>query len=279
MKNRAKQRSKGFEGEENMKRRIILTGLLTLALLTPVSDAKAQGWPTFDVAKLASLITNLIGRFQPIPQVLSRVNQVKTAMSQIKAVGQTAMAGNLKALGKAASEGLHQDAFTNGRAKNFLEKAAEGVNGATDATKQAKSALFSLNKNKTPTTEDFTVTNNLRKKMSNEVSSEVLSTSLYLVMNAPQQSIERFKKADDALAKAETIQDSINANTMMIMVGNYERLNQIVLSLVTLKQKAIGALNAMPTFGFVKPEMIKDLKMGDSVYTEQEKDEADVNFD
>ena len=262
-----------------MKRRIFLTGLLTLALLTPVSDAKAQGWPTFDVAKLASLITNLIGRFQPIPQVLSRVNQVKTAMSQIKAVGQTAMAGNLKALGKAASEGLQQDAFTNGRAKNFLEKAAEGVNGATDATKQAKSALFSLNKNKTPTTEDFTVTNNLRKKMSNEVSSEVLSTSLYLVMNAPQQSIERFKKADDALAKAETIQDSINANTMMIMVGNYERLNQIVLSLVTLKQKAIGALNAMPTFGFVKPEMIKDLKMGDSVYTEQEKDEADVNFD
>lgn len=279
MKNRAKQRSKGFEGEENMKRRIFLTGLLTLALLTPVSDAKAQGWPTFDVAKLASLITNLIGRFQPIPQVLSRVNQVKTAMSQIKAVGQTAMAGNLKALGKAASEGLQQDAFTNGRAKNFLEKAAEGVNGATDATKQAKSALFSLNKNKTPTTEDFTVINNLRKKMSNEVSSEVLSTSLYLVMNAPQQSIERFKKADDALAKAETIQDSINANTMMIMVGNYERLNQIVLSLVTLKQKAIGALNAMPTFGFVKPEMIKDLKMGDSVYTEQEKDEADVNFD
>ena len=279
MKNRAKQRSKGFEGEENMKRRIFLTGLLTLALLTPVSDAKAQGWPTFDVAKLASLITNLIGRFQPIPQVLSRVNQVKTAMSQIKAVGQTAMAGNLKALGKAASEGLQQDAFTNGRAKNFLEKAAEGVNGATDATKQAKSALFSLNKNKTPTTEDFTVTNNLRKKMSNEVSSEVLSTSLYLVMNAPQQSIERFKKADDALAKAETIQDSINANTMMIMVGNYERLNQIVLSLVTLKQKAIGALNAMPTFGFAKPEMIKDLKMGDSVYTEQEKDEADVNFD
>ncbi|MBR4126741.1 MAG: hypothetical protein IKR09_04105 [Alphaproteobacteria bacterium] len=262
-----------------MKRRIFLTGLLTLALLTPVSDAKAQGWPTFDVAKLASLITNLIGRFQPIPQVLSRVSQVKTAMSQIKAVGQAVTAGNLKSLGKAASEGLRQDAFTNGRAKNFLEKAATGVNGATDAAKKAKSALFSLNKNKTPTIEDFTVTNNLRKNMSNEVSSEVLSTSLYLAFNAPQQSIERFKKADEALAKAETIQDSVNANTMMIMVGNYERLNQIMLSLLALKQKTMYALNAMPTTGFAKPEAIKDLKMGDSVYTEQEKDEADVNFD
>ena len=260
-----------------MKRRMFLTGLLTLALLFSASDAKAQGWPTFDVAKLASLITNLIGRFQPIPQVLSRVNQVKTAMSQIKAVGQTAMAGNLKSLGKAASEGLRQDAFTNGRSKNFLEKAAEGVNGATDAAKKAKSALFS--KNKAPTTEDFTVTNNLRKEMSKAVSSEVLSTSLYLAMNAPQQSVERFKKADEALAKAETIQDGINANTMMIMVGNYERLNQITLSLAVLKQKAMYTLNAMPTTGFTKPEMIEGLKMGDAVYTEQKKDEADVNFD
>lgn len=262
-----------------MKKRILLTGLMTLALLTPISEAKAQGWPTFDVAKLASLITNLIGRFQPIPQVLSRVNQVKTTMSQIKAVGQTAMAGDLKALGKTASKGLQQDSFINGRAKNFLEEAAGGVNGATDAAKQAKSVLFSLKKGKVPTTEEFTAINNIRKKMKDEASSEFLSASLYMAMNAQRQSQERFKKAEEALAKAETIQDNVNANTMMIMAGNFERLNQIALSLVTLKQKTIGSLNAMPTFGFVKPEMIKNLKMGASVFTEQEKDEADVNFD
>ena len=55
-----------------MKKQILLTGMLTISLLIPVSEAKAQGWPTFDVAKLASLITNLVGRFQPIPQVLIR---------------------------------------------------------------------------------------------------------------------------------------------------------------------------------------------------------------
>ena len=98
-----------------MKKQILLTGMLTISLLIPVSEAKAQGWPTFDVAKLASLITNLVGRFQPIPQVLSRVNQVKTTMSQIQAVGQAAMSGDLKSIGQAASGALKSGACTGGK--------------------------------------------------------------------------------------------------------------------------------------------------------------------
>lgn len=262
-----------------MKKRMFLTGMLAVVLLTSASPAKAQGWPTFDVAKLASLITNLIGRFQPIPQVLSRVSQVKTTMSQLKAVGQATMSADLKSIGKAAAAGIQKNAFSNGRKPSPIEEAANGSNGATASSEKIKSTLFFLDRDKELTMDDITKINQARKEYKRSVSAEVLSTAMYMAINAPKQSAERFQKATEAMQNAGTLQDSINANTMMIMAGNFERLNQIVIDLAKMKQKTADRMDAIPTAGFVKPKPVKGLKMGEAEYTEQEKDEADVNFE
>ena len=262
-----------------MKKQIFLTGMLTLALLVPAPEAKAQGYPTFDVAKLASLITNLIGRFQPVPQILSRVNQVKSTMAQVKAVGQAALSGDLKALGQAAAAGLLKDAFTKGRSKNSIEQAATGSNGATDASKEVKGSLFILDTKKAPSVDEIRAVNEARQEYKASVNSEALSKGLFLTKSAPEQAAERLKKASEAMENAGTIQDSINANTMMLMVGNFGRLNQLSLDMVRLKQKTVKRINDIPSAGFTKPKPVKNLKMGDGEYTEQEKDEADVNFE
>ena len=61
-----------------MKKHVLLTSVLTVSLLMPIGEAKA-GWPTFDVAKLSSLITNLVARYQPIQPALIHINQLKTS--------------------------------------------------------------------------------------------------------------------------------------------------------------------------------------------------------
>ena len=80
------------------------------------------------------------------------------------------------------------------------------------------------------------------------------------------------------MKNAGTIHDSVNANTMMIMAGNYERLSQISLELVRIKQEMVDKMVAMPVAGYSKPQPVKDLKMGDAVFSEEEKDEIDVDF-
>ena len=274
-----------------MKKQIFLTGMLTLALLMSSSPAKAQGWPTFDVAKLASLISNLIGRFQPIPQVLSRVNQVKSTMAQVQAAGKAAMAGGLKDIGKKAAAGLQSDAFNGGRKQSALEKRASGANGATGSSQVVKSTLFASNTKGNLTIDERNAIEKARKEYKQNVKSEVLSKSFYMAMNGPAQSAERFEKATEVMQNAETIQDSINANTMMIMAGNFERMNRIVIDLSKLKQKTVDRLDSLPVAGYTKPKKAGTkaqaendpdryfhVEMGESEYVEQEKDEADVDF-
>jgi len=263
--------------------------MLTLALLTPAAPAKAQGWPTFDVAKLASLISNLIGRFQPIPQVLSRVSQVKSTMAQVQAAGKAAMADGLKSIGQKASAGLQSDSFTGGRKKSALEEKAAGENGAAGLSQAVKSMLFAppakkrLCTNESDknclTMEERNAIIQARTEYKKNVQNEVLSKSFYMAMNAPAQSAERFAKATEVMQNAETIQDSINANTMMIMAGNFERMNRIVIDLSKLKRKTIERLNGIPVVGYVKPRPVTSLQIGESEYTEQVKDEPDVNFE
>lgn len=260
-----------------MKKQILLTGMLTVSLLIPVSEAKAQGWPTFDVAKLASLITNLVGRFQPIPQVLSRVNQVKTTMSQIQAVGQAAMSGDLKSIGQAAAGALQSDAFTGGK-KSKISDAAEGANGASDASKKIKETMFAANKDEISMEERQEIGED-RKEFRKAANAETLATSFYMAVNSAQQSEERFKKADEAMKNAETIQDSVNANTMMIMNGNYERLNQIAIRLADLKKQTAEYVNSLPVSGYKKPDPAKNMKLGQGEYSVKEKDEIDVDFE
>lgn len=261
-----------------MKKQKILTGMLFVALLMPVSEAKAQGWPTFDVAKLASLITNLIGRFQPVPQVLSRVNQVKSTISQIQAVGQAVVSGDLKSLGKAAMAGLQTSSFSKGFSVSSIESAAKGSNGASDSSKAIKDSFFSLKSDKVGDVEVFKEQQKVRKEYRKKVLSEMLSKAIYLSTNAATLSQERFEKADKAMKNAETIQDSINANTMMIMAGNYERLNLISLELAKTKKNLVGVLFGMPVSGYIKPTPVKNIKMGDVKYSDEEKDEIDVDL-
>ena len=260
-----------------MKKQIILTSVLTLSLLMPVTEARAQGWPTFDVAKLASLITNLVGRFQPIPQVLSRVNQVKTTMSQIQAVGQAAMSGDLKSIGQAAAGALQSGAFTGGK-KSDVSNAAEGANGASDASKKIKETMFSA-KNKETSMDAIREISAARKEFKKAADAEALATSFYMAVNSAAQSEERFKKADEAMKNAETLQDSLNANTMMIMNGNYERLNQIALQLASLKRRTAEYVLTLPASGYTKPEPAKNMKLGEGEYSVEEKDEIDVDFE
>ena len=260
-----------------MKKKIILTGMLTFALFAPVSEAQAQGWPNFDVAKLASLITNLVGRFQPVPQVLSRVNQVKSTIAQVQAVGQAAVSGDLKSIGIDAAKGLAQDAFKKGAASP-VESAAKGSNGSSDASGKVKETMFSMNKGGKLSMDERQAIAKSRVEYQKSVAAEVLAKSFYIATNGPEQSAKRFEKADNAMKNAGTIHDSVNANTMMIMAGNYERLSQISLELVRIKQEMVDKMVAMPVAGYSKPQPVKDLKMGDAVFSEEEKDEIDVDF-
>ena len=260
-----------------MKKKVFLTGVLMVSFLMPMSEAKAQGWPTFDVAKLASLITNLVGRFQPIPQVLSRVNQVKTTMSQIQAVGQAVVSGDLKAIGQAAAGALQSGAFTGGK-KSPVSDAAEGANGAKDASNKIQDTMFAP-KNQEITMDERREAAKAREEYKKAANSEALATAMYMVFNAPAQSEERFKKADEAMKSAETLQDAVNANTMMIMNGNYEQMNQIALKIATLKNQAASLISTFPIGNYEKPKPIKNLKLGEGEYSVKEKDEIDVDFE
>lgn len=118
-----------------------------------------------------------------------------------------------------------------------------------------------------------------RQEFQDAANAETLATSFYMVVNSAQQSEERFKKADEAMKNAETIQDSVNANTMMIMNGNYERLNQIAIQLANLKKQTAEHVVSLPVNGYTKPEPAKNMKLGQGEYSVQEKDEIDVDFE
>mgnify|MGYP007082501557 FL=1 len=119
-----------------------------------------------------------------------------------------------------------------------------------------------------------------RKEFKKSATAEALGTSLYMAINSAQQSEERFKKADEAMKNAETLQDSVNANTMMIMNGNYERLNQIALKLAELQKATSTLISSTPSSGFKKPEPVKGLKLrSGEEFSVEEKDEIDVDFE
>lgn len=260
-----------------MKKRIFSTGFLIFALLAPASGAYAQGYPTFDVAKLAGLITNLVGRFQPIPQVLSRVNQVKSTISQIQAVGTAVVSGDLKSLGKMAAGALKSDAFSNGRPKSDVASAAEGDDGAKKASQKVKDTLFSLKENVEMTMDDVDRLSKARDQYVKDINEEARARVMFILMNATEQAKKRFEKAEEALSNAESIQDSINANTMTIMAGNFERLNQIALALSSLRMNTASHIYATPLGGYRKPDPYK-LELGDVKYTAEEKGGPDVDL-
>ena len=171
---------------------------------------------------------------------------------------------------------MQSGAFTGGK-KTDIVKAAEGK--AEDAVKKIKEKMFFLN-DQAPSMEESREIDQARKEFKKSATAEALGTSLYMAINSAQQSEERFKKADEAMKNAETLQDSVNANTMMIMNGNYERLNQIALKLAELQKATSTLISSTPSSGFKKPEPVKGLKLrSGEEFSVEEKDEIDVDFE
>ncbi|MBO4520017.1 MAG: hypothetical protein J5787_02305 [Alphaproteobacteria bacterium] len=260
-----------------MQKKIFLIGLLSLTLLTPTSAAYAQGYPTFDVAKLAMMITNLVARFQPVPQVLSRVNQVKKTISQVKAVSSAVTSGDLKSLGQTVGKSLKDKAFSNGRPKSAFARAAEGDNGAQEAADMVKDKLFVRNNNGQVSESDLEKVQKAREEYTKNNVHEASAEVLYHAMNAPGQSKERFDKAKEALQNAGTIQDAMNAYTMAIMAGNFERITQISMETTSLKSLASQGINMVPKGGLKKPEPFVE-EMGGATYHVEDKGGPNVDL-
>ena len=265
-----------------MKKQLFLIGILAFSMMFPAVGAQAEedgGWPTFDVAKLASLVTNLVARSRVVPQTVTRVNQVKSMIGQIQGTNQAAIARDLKEMTQEVKEGVRQEAYSSKKEKSPITEAAKGINGAKDASKKVKEILFVSSKVKKPTDEEMKKVNDLRQRLKNEIAYETLARSLYVSVTGPKNIQKYFQKADQATLQAQTLQDNINANTMMFMVGNFGRLNQISLDLAVLRNSMYSQLMKTPVTGYSKPVPIKGLQMGKSEYNEQEKDEVDVNFE
>ena len=266
-----------------MKKQLLLLGLIAFSLLTPVSQARAEeeekSWPVFDVAKLASLVTNLVARYQVAPQTVERISQVNTMVENIKGVNQASVARDLKEMIQEVNKGVSQESYAFGsKAKDDITEAAAGANGAKDAAKKVKDVLFLSTDDGEPSEADRRRIVNVRKQYKKNLEYETVARSLYVAISGPMNMEEYFNKADKALREAETLQDSINANTMMVMVGNFGRINQISLSLADMRYKMFATISQLSLTGYMKPCPIKDLQMAKSVYNEQEKDEINVNF-
>ena len=65
---------------------------------------------------------------------------------------------------------------------------------------------------------------------------------------------------------------------MMVLVGNFEHIKKISLTLARVKNGAFNLLVDMPEMGYTKPAT-QSVTMGESEYIEEEKDEIDVNFE
>ena len=119
----------------------------------PIGEAKA-GWPTFDVAKLSSLITNLVARYQPIQPALIHINQLKTSAEQVQSFAKAVVSGDINAIGKQAQTAFKAGAFLVGDTMHYMD-VAKGSNGVKDAMKNLKNDFFALDQ-KEVTSEDKT---------------------------------------------------------------------------------------------------------------------------
>lgn len=255
-----------------VKKHKILIGLMTGVFLMPLSEAKAQGWPTFDVAKLSALVMNLAGRYQPIPSGLQRISQVKDIQSQVKGVAAGEISGELKSFGKEALKSVQGDSFSFG--KTAVAKA--GDSGAAAASKKAEETLF-LKKGQ-PTSEQIAAMKEARAEANELALNQLAAKSVYMISNGPKENAERIEKIMKADADAATLQDKVNANTMAIMANNVEMLNQISLLMAKMEYDISTYINDMPPTGYTKPTA--PVIEGPSEYNDSfEKDEIDVDLE
>lgn len=258
-----------------LKKRILLTGILTIALASPM-PAQA-GWPVFDVAKLASLISNLAGRYQPVAQVLSRINQVKTIQGQIEAQGKAVMSGDIKALGKIAGKSLKKESFSSAPALE-IEKKAQGGATATEVSDAVWDTYF-FPAGSNPSQDEINKKKEARDKLWKKVRSAYVAKAIYFSNSSKPLAEERIKKIEEAMNNSKTMQDAVNANTVAVMANNFEKLNQMTMLVVQMQKDTVERMNNTPYTRYLKPEPPKFdaetvKEMGDIVV----KDEADVDL-
>ena len=102
---------------------------------------------------------------------------------------------------------------------------------------------------------------------------------MYFTFTANERAKKRMAETKKAQEKIKTVQDAVNAGTMLIMSRNFEMLNQVSLLTTQSMQDTIIRMNNSPFARYVKPEPPKFDKeavkeMGDL----KVKDEADVDL-
>lgn len=258
-----------------LKRKLILTGLLTTALMTPA--AAQAGWPTYDVAKLASLISNLAARYQPIAGLVQRTEQLAEMKKQIEAAGKAAMSGDVKSMGKVAGKALKSDSFSSIPPLPHEKKAKNG--GSAQEVTDVLWDTYFFKQNENPSQAQMNEKRKARELMRAKVELVYKAKSLYYTNKAKSAGEERVKKIENAMEKAGTLQDAVNANTVAVMSLNFERLDQVSMMVSQLQREGVRQLYKAPFTRMTKPEPPEfgaeaEKEMGSL----KVKDEADVDL-
>lgn len=249
------------------KKHLLISGVLTLAFLAPVTKAHAQGYPTFDVAKLAGLISHFAGRLQPIPAIVQRVKQVVDIQGQVRAKASGMMSGGLANMAKDKIGSLKSDAFTKGKSPVM----DAGENGSDAASKKAADAFFYKVKGKRGSNDEVEAVSKARRDALAQATGQITAKSIYMAMNLPTNLEDQLKTIKEADEKAESLHDKVNANTMAVMIRGVNRLEQISFLTMQMEKQVVTNLTTMPPEGYVKP-------VAPSVDT-SEKDEIDVDLE
>lgn len=259
-----------------MKKHVFITGVLAVSLLMPVGEAKA-GWPTFDVAKLSSLITNLVARYQPIQPALTHINQLKTSAEQVQSFAKAVVTLDINQIGKQAQTAFKAGAFLVGDTMHYMD-VAKGSNGVKDAMKNLKNDFFALDQ-KEVTSEDKTKIAGARVAAVKDANKEAMVTAMYMATTGVEQVQKSMEKATEAAKNASSLHDNVNAATLALMSTNFAKMNQLVVKLANMKKEQTKQFSSLSISGYSKPQTIKNYKLGEGTYSEEEKEEINVNFD
>ena len=257
-----------------LKKQLILTGFLTAALFAP---AQAKAWITVDVTKATGLISALASRYQPIATTLERIEQVKETKATIDSTAKAAMAGDLKSAGKTAAKLSSRDTFSKMPDLPFEKEAKNGASAKEVSDAVWDTYFFPTGAN--PEQDQIVKKRKARRNLWNKVQMTFKAKSMYFAMTADERAKKRMAETKKAQEKIKTVQDAVNAGTMLIMSRNFEMLNQVSWLTTQSMQDTIIRMNNSPFARYVKPEPPKFDKeavkeMGDL----KVKDEADVDL-
>lgn len=257
-----------------LKKQLILAGFLTAALFTPT---QAEAWVTIDVTKATGLISALASRYQPIATTLERIEQVKETKATIESTAKAAMSGDLKSAGKTAVKLTNRETFSKIPDLPFEKEAKNGASAKEVSDTVWDTYFFPTGAN--PEQSQLTKKRIARLKLDEKVKLTLKAKSLYFAMTADERAQKRMEETKKAQEQVKTVQDAVNAGTMLVMARNFEMLNQISLQTTqSLHDSVIRMVNA-PYARYVKPEPPKfDKELVNEVGDLKIKDEADVDL-